>query len=171
MKAEGHYSAAYLLVALRGYLLSSFASLDELQCIERAVRPSLPEDGYVSWRPKSDARFNARSSTLLRRAANCSLAICPVASFDARAEQELGRTQSVAATDRSALCIGRHGSLPDYSSPQSLQGRGDGKPNCRTRLVKTWPTEEAAISHPKALREMVERANRHSHPSEKDWRG
>ncbi len=71
----------------------------------------------------------------------------------------------------SALCIGRHGSLPDYSSPQSLQGRGDGKPNCRTRLVKTWPTEEAAISHPKALREMVERANRHSHPSEKDWRG
>ena len=64
MKAEGHYSAAYLLVALRGYLLSSFASLDELQCIERAVRPSLPEDGHLSWRPKSDARFNARSSTL-----------------------------------------------------------------------------------------------------------
>jgi hypothetical protein len=45
------------------------------------------------------------------------------------------------------------------------------EPNGRTRLVNTWRTEEAAIAHRKALRAMIERADRHSHPSEKDWRG
>jgi hypothetical protein len=44
-------------------------------------------------------------------------------------------------------------------------------PNGQRRVVRTWSTEEAAVSHLKALREMTERANRHSHPSEEDWRG
>jgi hypothetical protein len=37
--------------------------------------------------------------------------------------------------------------------------------------VRTWPTEEAAISHLKALREVAERSVRVSNPGEKDWRG
>ena len=44
-------------------------------------------------------------------------------------------------------------------------------PNGQTRIVRSWPTEEAAVSHLKALRERIERANRPSHPGEKDWRG
>jgi hypothetical protein len=43
------------------------------------------------------------------------------------------------------------------------------QPNGQRRVVRTWPTEEAAISHLKALREMIERANRPA--GEKDWRG
>jgi hypothetical protein len=45
------------------------------------------------------------------------------------------------------------------------------EPNGTTRLLKTWRTEEAAISHLKTLRERLERASRLSHPGEKDWRG
>jgi hypothetical protein len=45
------------------------------------------------------------------------------------------------------------------------------QPSGQRRVLRTWSTEEAAVSHLKALREMVERANRHSHPGEKDWRG
>ena len=45
-------------------------------------------------------------------------------------------------------------------------------PNGTTTLLKTWRTEEAAVSHLKALRETIERASyQTSHPGEKDWRG
>jgi hypothetical protein len=39
------------------------------------------------------------------------------------------------------------------------------------RIVRTWPTEEAAVSHLKALREVAERSSLTLHPGEKDWRG
>ena len=45
------------------------------------------------------------------------------------------------------------------------------QPNGQKRVVRTWPTEEAAISHMKALREVAERSVRVLHPGEKDWRG
>jgi hypothetical protein len=44
-------------------------------------------------------------------------------------------------------------------------------PNGQTRVVRTWPTEEAAVSHLKALREVAERFGRALQPSERDWRG
>jgi hypothetical protein len=34
-----------------------------------------------------------------------------------------------------------------------------------------WPTEEAAVSHLKALREAAERSGRALQPGERDWRG
>ena len=43
-------------------------------------------------------------------------------------------------------------------------------PDGKTRLLRTWPTEEAAVSHLKALRERVEIAN-YMRISEPDWRG
>jgi hypothetical protein len=45
------------------------------------------------------------------------------------------------------------------------------EPSGQTRIVRSWPSEEAALSHLKALRERIERANRPSYPGEKDWRG
>ena len=45
------------------------------------------------------------------------------------------------------------------------------QPNGQKRLVRAWPTEEAAVSHLKALREEVERSSPTLHPGEKDWRG
>jgi hypothetical protein len=39
------------------------------------------------------------------------------------------------------------------------------------KVVRTWPTEEAAVSHLKALREVAERFGRALQPGEKDWRG
>jgi hypothetical protein len=37
--------------------------------------------------------------------------------------------------------------------------------------VRTWPTEEAAVFHLKALQEVTERFGRALQPGEKDWRG
>jgi len=45
------------------------------------------------------------------------------------------------------------------------------QPNGQTRVVRMWPTEEAAVSHLKALREVAERSSRTLQPGEKDWRG
>ena len=45
------------------------------------------------------------------------------------------------------------------------------QPNGQRRVVRTWSTEDDAISHLKVLQEMIERANCHAHPGEKDWRG
>ena len=45
------------------------------------------------------------------------------------------------------------------------------QPNGQTRIVRTWPTEDAAVSHLKALREGTELSNRPFQPGEKDWRG
>ena len=45
------------------------------------------------------------------------------------------------------------------------------QPNGQKRVVRTWPTEEAAVSHLKALREVAERFVHVLHPGEKDWRG
>jgi hypothetical protein len=44
-------------------------------------------------------------------------------------------------------------------------------PDGQKRVVRTWPTEEAAVSHLKALREIAERTVPVLHPGEKDWRG
>jgi hypothetical protein len=44
-------------------------------------------------------------------------------------------------------------------------------PNGQKRVVRTWPTEEAAVSHLKALREVAERFGRALQPGERDWRG
>jgi hypothetical protein len=44
-------------------------------------------------------------------------------------------------------------------------------PNGQKRVVRTWPTEEAAVSHLKALREVAERFGHALLPGEKDWRG
>ena len=41
------------------------------------------------------------------------------------------------------------------------------QPNGQKRVVRTWPTEEAAVSHLKALREVAERSSRTLHPGEK----
>ena len=45
------------------------------------------------------------------------------------------------------------------------------QPNGQRRVVRTWATEEAAVSHLKALRARIEQANRQFRPGEKDWRG
>jgi hypothetical protein len=45
------------------------------------------------------------------------------------------------------------------------------QPNGQKRVVRTWPTEEAAVSHLKALREVAERSSHTLQPGEKDWRG
>jgi hypothetical protein len=45
------------------------------------------------------------------------------------------------------------------------------QPNGQTRVVGTWPTEEAAVSHLKALQEVAQRFGVALHPGEKDWRG
>ena len=42
-------------------------------------------------------------------------------------------------------------------------------PDGQRRVVRTWSTEEAAVSHLKALRERTELTNRPT--GEKDWRG
>jgi hypothetical protein len=45
-------------------------------------------------------------------------------------------------------------------------------PDGRTRLVKTWPTEEAAISHLRLLRQRAEITDRQTNPTPRqDWRG
>jgi hypothetical protein len=43
--------------------------------------------------------------------------------------------------------------------------------NGEKRVVRTWPIEEAAVSHLKALREVAERSGRAVQPGERDWRG
>ena len=47
------------------------------------------------------------------------------------------------------------------------------QPNGRTRLIKTWPTEEEAISHLRLLRQRAELIDRQMAPTpgERDWRG
>jgi hypothetical protein len=45
------------------------------------------------------------------------------------------------------------------------------QPNGQKRVVRTWPTEEAAVSHLKALREVADRLGVARQPGEKDWRG
>jgi hypothetical protein len=44
-------------------------------------------------------------------------------------------------------------------------------PNGTPRLLGTWPTEEAAVSHLKSLREVAERIERRRSPGAQDWRG
>ena len=44
-------------------------------------------------------------------------------------------------------------------------------PDGAHRVVGTWPTEEAALSHLKALRERAELAERRVVPGAQDWRG
>jgi hypothetical protein len=41
----------------------------------------------------------------------------------------------------------------------------------RSRLIDTWPTEEAAVSHLRALQACAEAAQRTVEPGAKDWRG
>jgi hypothetical protein len=43
--------------------------------------------------------------------------------------------------------------------------------NGEKRVVRTWPIEEAAVSHLKALREVAERFGHALQPGERDWRG
>ena len=45
------------------------------------------------------------------------------------------------------------------------------QPNGLKRVVRTWPTEEAAVSHLKALQEATGRFGRALQPGERDWRG
>jgi len=45
------------------------------------------------------------------------------------------------------------------------------QPNGLNRGVRTWPTEEAAVSHMKVLREVTERVGSILLPGENDWRG
>jgi hypothetical protein len=45
------------------------------------------------------------------------------------------------------------------------------QPNGQKRVVRTWPTEEAAVSHLRALQEVTERSGVARQPGEKDWRG
>ena len=45
------------------------------------------------------------------------------------------------------------------------------QPDGQKRVVRTWPTEEAAVFHLKALQEVTERFGRALQPGEKDWRG
>ena len=46
-------------------------------------------------------------------------------------------------------------------------------PDGRTRLVKTWPTEDAAMAHLRLLRQRAELIDRQMAPPPggKDWRG
>lgn len=44
-------------------------------------------------------------------------------------------------------------------------------PNGTHRLVATWPTEEAAVSHLKTLQQTAESAERLAAPGARDWRG
>jgi hypothetical protein len=41
----------------------------------------------------------------------------------------------------------------------------------RSRLIDTWPTEEAAVSHLRALQARAEAAQQTVEPGAKDWRG
>ena len=43
--------------------------------------------------------------------------------------------------------------------------------NGQMRVVRTWPTEEVAVSHLKALHEATGRFGRALQPGERDWRG
>ena len=47
------------------------------------------------------------------------------------------------------------------------------QPDGRLRLIKTWPTEDGAISHLRLLRQRAELIDRQMAPppGEKDWRG
>jgi len=45
------------------------------------------------------------------------------------------------------------------------------QPNGQKRVVRTWTTEEAAVSHLKALQEAAQRFGHALQPGEKDWRG
>ena len=45
------------------------------------------------------------------------------------------------------------------------------QPNGLKRVVRTWSTEEAAVSHLKALRKATERFGHALQPGERDWRG
>jgi hypothetical protein len=40
-----------------------------------------------------------------------------------------------------------------------------------TQLIDTWPTEEAAVSHLRALQSGAEAAQRDTAPGTRDWRG
>jgi hypothetical protein len=44
-------------------------------------------------------------------------------------------------------------------------------PNGTHRVVRTWRTEEAAISHLRTLRAWAAAAGNTTHPGERDWRG
>jgi hypothetical protein len=45
-------------------------------------------------------------------------------------------------------------------------------PNGSTRLLRTWRTEEEAVSHLRLLRQRAEHIDRQMNPTgEKDWRG
>jgi hypothetical protein len=41
----------------------------------------------------------------------------------------------------------------------------------RSRLIDTWPTEEAAVSHLRTLQARAEAAQRETSPGTQDWRG
>jgi hypothetical protein len=41
----------------------------------------------------------------------------------------------------------------------------------RIRLIGTWPTEEAAVSHLRVLQASAEAAQRETGPGTRDWRG
>ena len=43
------------------------------------------------------------------------------------------------------------------------------QPNGETRSVRTWPTEDAAVSHLRALRQKAEIADRPLRSGESDW--
>jgi hypothetical protein len=46
------------------------------------------------------------------------------------------------------------------------------EPDGRTQLLKTWPTEEAAIAHLRLLRQRAELIDRQMAPTpERNWRG
>jgi hypothetical protein len=45
------------------------------------------------------------------------------------------------------------------------------KPDGQTRVVRTWPTEDEAVSHLKQLRANVELITHRMNPGERDWRG
>jgi hypothetical protein len=45
------------------------------------------------------------------------------------------------------------------------------EPNGAIRPLKTWRTEEDAVSHLKTLRDNIERTSHRLNPGEKDWRG
>jgi hypothetical protein len=43
------------------------------------------------------------------------------------------------------------------------------QPNGETRAVRTWPTEDAAVSHLRALRQKAEIVDRPLQSGEQDW--